>query len=118
MDFKVIQLTFNSDGVQTVIPAVQDPIAFIGGGISGDPELSNDDPIMAWLCTIGFILGAVVSLGLELWLLSMLLGNDASVLEVILALLLFVAFAYVDYLFVDLMCGLIVGYGGLGLGWI
>ncbi len=68
-DFDVIDLTFNKDGVYTVIPAVSDPIDIVN---DGTPPINIGDKLPDWLKYALFAIGLLIAMPVLYWLIKLI----------------------------------------------
>ena len=68
-DFDVIDLTFNKDGVYTVIPAVSDPIDIVN---DGTPPINMGDKLPDWLKYALFAIGLLIAMPVLYWLIKLI----------------------------------------------
>lgn len=68
-DFDVIDLTFNKDGVYTVIPAVSDPIDIVN---DGTPPINMGDKLPDWLKYVLLAIGLLIAMPVLYWLIKLI----------------------------------------------
>lgn len=83
-DFDVIDLTFNKDGVYTVIPAVSDPIDIVN---DGTPPTNMGDGMPNWLKYLLFAIGLLIMIPVLYWLIKLIAWLVQLVLKGIASIL-------------------------------
>ena len=121
-DFTVISLTFSKDGVYKVIPAVSSPIDVIND-VTGSTNDKNPDctdllkrifqALGAWGVLILSIIIGLVILIIEFKIFDLILKIQTKAVRIIVFILIFALFIYLDYLAVNFVIQTIDGLGGL-----
>lgn len=124
LDFKIIQLTFQSEGEYMVIPVVQDPVNVVPGFTptpEGEGPLSGfwqwlknlGGHIGAWIVLILAVIAGVIVLSIFGKLLNLVNGAGNIFIKILLYILLFGALAALLYFAIPWVIDIIAGLGGL-----
>lgn len=124
LDFKIIQLTFQSEGEYMVIPVVQNPVNVTpsitptpeGEGLFGnfwDSLKSLGGHVGAWIVLALSIIGGIIILVIFGKLLNLVNGAGNIFIKILLYILLFGALAALLWYAVPWIIGVINGLGGL-----
>ena len=124
LDFKIIQLTFQSEGEYMVIPVVQDPVNVVPGFTptpEGEGPLSGlwnwlkslGGHIGAWIVLILAVIAGVIALSIFGKLLNLVNGAGNIFIKILLYILLFGALAALLYFAIPWVIDIIAGLGGL-----
>ena len=124
LDFKIIQLTFQSEGKYMVIPVVQDPVNVVPGfkpTPEGEGPLSGFwqwlknlvGHIGAWIVLILAVIAGVIALSIFGKLLNLVNGAGNIFIKILLYILLFGALAALLYFAIPWVIDIIAGLGGL-----
>lgn len=124
LDFKIIQLTFQSEGEYMVIPVVQNPVNVTpsitptpeGEGLFGnfwDSLKSLGGHVGAWIVLALSIIGGIIILVIFGKLLNLVNGAGNIFIKILLYILLFGALVALLWYAVPWIIGVINGLGGL-----
>ena len=124
LDFKIIQLTFQSEGEYMVIPVVQDPVNVVPGFTptpEGEGPLSGlwnwlkslGGHIGAWVVLVLAVIAGIIVLSVFGRLLNLVSGAGNVFIKILLYILLFGALAVLLWFAVPWVIDIITGLGGL-----
>ena len=78
LDFDIISLTYERNGVYTVIPVVADPID-IFADVTPPPDFEEEEDGLAWWQILLIVLGVVLAVYLVYKLIKWISGNNTTV---------------------------------------
>lgn len=124
LDFKIIQLTFQSEGEYMVIPVVQDPVNVVPGFTptpEGEGPLSGlwnwlkslGGHIGAWIVLVLAVIAGIIVLSIFGRLLNLVNGAGNIFIKILLYILLFGALVALLWFAIPWVIDIITGLGGL-----
>lgn len=115
LDFDIIQLTFNKNGVYKVIPVVASPIDIVDDITPpyNPPKTSLWDRILAWATLIVSIIVGLMLLWIMFTILRAVNHIGNAVVKLIFILLVLAVFGVIGYFGGTWVYGVINGFGGL-----